>query len=470
MKTVKITCAMNHAKNAAITVALWSLMISSVAPRALAQTGWAVGKRGTILTTTTGDKWTTATPPDQNADILSFSFVAGYLSVIVRNNVTNDWRIYSSDKPLQKDPGWKMQLRTGLTLNAISVRSEKKGIAVGEDGTIFWANAGKWIRSYKDEKKETNWTDKTLRDVFFFDDKNAWVVGDKNTILRTTDSGKTWESLTLPVPERAQPRNFSSISIVDAQTWWFTSGDGILWTTNGAKDPKKDWNWSEFGFGGFAGIQALKDKDKQNVWVIGTSQTPPLLPVSFMLSNPTWGKTKQDWSRVDGLTYEMAGTLRSVSFVGPPAKPNGWVAGDKGIFRNNFDGAGWKKTWGPGVIYKITMFPKPNKKQQVKLDTSTSPEGGAADVNYVSVTGSGFPEGNIDPANVVVQLAADCHGAAYATTSAVSLVSGSGDSRLASFLLPSGLDPGQYFVSISDSEEGDANFESSNCSEVRVSQ
>jgi hypothetical protein len=36
--------------------------------------------------------------------------------------------------------------------------------------------------------------------------------------------------------------------------------------------------------------------------------------------------------------------------------------------------------------------------------------------------------------------------------------------------LPSGLAPGQYFVSISDSEEGDANFESSNCSAVNVAQ
>lgn len=41
---------------------------------------------------------------------------------------------------------------------------------------------------------------------------------------------------------------------------------------------------------------------------------------------------------------------------------------------------------------------------------------------------------------------------------AVSIASGSPDSKLVSFLLPRGLAPGQYFVSISDPEEGDANF------------
>ena len=47
----------------------------------------------------------------------------------------------------------------------------------------------------------------------------------------------------------------------------------------------------------------------------------------------------------------------------------------------------------------------------------------------------------------------------------------SDDAILCDFqLLPSGLDPGQYFISISDSTDGDANFESSNCSVVNVAQ
>jgi len=113
---------------------------------------------------------------------------------------------------------------------------------------------------------------------------------------------------------------------------------------------------------------------------------------------------------------------------------------------------------------------RPAPKQQIKLEQSASPDSGIAGVNYVSVSGSDFPDGDINANNVTVVLATECHGTASASTSAVSIVSGSGDSQLVSFLLPAGLDPGQYFISISDSEEGDANFESSNCSEVNVVQ
>ena len=116
------------------------------------------------------------------------------------------------------------------------------------------------------------------------------------------------------------------------------------------------------------------------------------------------------------------------------------------------------------------IFAKPPKKPGVKLDQSTSPNSGIGGVNYLALSGSGFPDGSISPDNVAVQLSTVCHGPASAITPAASLVSSSGDSRLVSFLLPASLPPGNYFVSISDSADGDANFESSNCSGVTVSQ
>jgi hypothetical protein len=88
--------------------------------------------------------------------------------------------------------------------------------------------------------------------------------------------------------------------------------------------------------------------------------------------------------------------------------------------------------------------------------------------DYVSLAASKLPEGNIDPASVRIELATECHGIASTSATAVSIVSGSSGSELISFLLPSGLDRGQYYISISDYAEGDANFESSNCAVVNV--
>ena len=32
-----------------------------------------------------------------------------------------------------------------------------------------------------------------FRDVYFLDAKNGWIIGDKGTIIHTTDGGKNWE-------------------------------------------------------------------------------------------------------------------------------------------------------------------------------------------------------------------------------------------------------------------------------------
>ena len=153
-----------------------------------------------------------------------------------------------------------------------------------------------------------------------------------------------------------------------------------------------------------------------------------------------------------------------------------WVVGDGGTIGKGTTDQGGKTTWKPEtnpqdppqILRSVSMVP--TGQQGVKLDEFTVPDSGVAAMNSLTLTGSGFPEGNINPANVVVRLATECQGDTSATTSTASVASGYGDSKLMSFLLPSGLAPGKYFVSISDSAESDVNFESSNCSEVTVSQ
>jgi hypothetical protein len=160
-----------------------------------------------------------------------------------------------------------------------------------------------------------------------------------------------------------------------------------------------------------------------------------------------------------------------------PSDPdNIWAVGQNGNIAYTADGRKNPSTWvsqdNPTLndqqLNSIRIF-APAKKD-VQLNESTSPGSGTSGVDYVSLFGSGFPDGNINPGNVVVDLATTCQGDASASSSAASVVNGSGDSKLLSFSLPGGLVPGQYFVSISDSAEGDANFESSNCSAVKVAQ
>ncbi len=109
-----------------------------------------------------------------------------------------------------------------------------------------------------------------------------------------------------------------------------------------------------------------------------------------------------------------------------------------------------------GAAYVFTKKKNQNL-VRIRLESLTMPSDGAAGVTYVALSGSEFPEGNIDPTRVVIGLSTECHGFNLASTSAASIVSGDGDSKLMSFLLPSGLESGQYYISVSDYSDGDAN-------------
>ena len=105
---------------------------------------------------------------------------------------------------------------------------------------------------------------------------------------------------------------------------------------------------------------------------------------------------------------------------------------------------------------------------QVNLAAWTAPSSGVAGAFNVNVTASGVPGGTIHPANVVVTFAATCGGAVVATESANTVKNIIGSSDRVNANIPAGLATGNYFVKIADSTGGDANFTSTNCSEVSV--
>ena len=69
----------------------------------------------------------------------------------------------------------------------------------------------------------------TLNDVYVFDENNAIAVGEAGTIIRTTDGGTSWVSLTGGGSDR-----LNSVYFIDANTGWIVGNNGtILKTTNG---------------------------------------------------------------------------------------------------------------------------------------------------------------------------------------------------------------------------------------------
>ncbi len=107
---------------------------------------------------------------------------------------------------------------------------------------------------------------------------------------------------------------------------------------------------------------------------------------------------------------------------------------------------------------------------QVKLTSLTTPSTGVAGVTNVNLIGSGFPSGTITPANIVATLAATCDGAAAATSIGNKITKIIGSTERVNISIPGGLATGTYFVTISDSAVGDANFttQDGSCSELQV--
>ncbi|MGA2136264.1 MAG: PEP-CTERM sorting domain-containing protein [Bryobacteraceae bacterium] len=107
----------------------------------------------------------------------------------------------------------------------------------------------------------------------------------------------------------------------------------------------------------------------------------------------------------------------------------------------------------------------------VALNSWTAPSSGAAGINNVNITGSGFPTtGTITPKNVVVTIYGTCDGTAITTTTATSVKVVLGTTMRLNFSLPSSLTTGKYFVTVADSVAGDADFSTNagSCSEVSV--
>jgi hypothetical protein len=110
----------------------------------------------------------------------------------------------------------------------------------------------------------------------------------------------------------------------------------------------------------------------------------------------------------------------------------------------------------------------------VNLTTFTTPSSGVAGTTNVNITGSSFPSGSTSdsPANIAVAFETTCGGTPVVTVAANSIKTVIGTEDRVNVSIPgTGLAPGthNYFLQISDSTAGDADFTSgTTCSEVQV--
>lgn len=174
-----------------------------------ALTGWIVGDYGMILHTQDGgDTWQEQhcqdivpyVPPDEWEmplpmlfDVCFVDKNSGWISGI-EGNV-----LYTSDG----GKNWKkLQIALDVRIYSIEVKGSM-GVAVGDKGACLYSNDGGLTWNISNEMKTRKW----LRHQSLAGSGICWVVGEKGTVLRTVDAGKSWEMVSgkafdLPVSKK----------------------------------------------------------------------------------------------------------------------------------------------------------------------------------------------------------------------------------------------------------------------------
>jgi photosystem II stability/assembly factor-like uncharacterized protein len=236
-----------------------------------ANRGWAVGSRGTILSTLDGGQtWKTKSQPtpDVLRDIYFTDEENGWL--VCEANVYElkgkaDPRTYL----MQTTDGgetWKRINITGANVDARLVRAVfsrgGRGWAFGEAGAIFTTRdfGVSWTRL-------SSPTRHLLLGGDFVDDDRGWLVGAGATIIQTSDGGETWHLSRLAQSGQNAVR-FAATSFVDNRLGWAVGSGGTIYRTiNGGR------TWQQQNSGVTADLFDVKFLDAVEGWAVGAEGT-----------------------------------------------------------------------------------------------------------------------------------------------------------------------------------------------------
>ncbi|MBI4535240.1 MAG: T9SS type A sorting domain-containing protein [Ignavibacteriae bacterium] len=269
--------------------------------------GWGAGAvNRRIRTTDGGNVWI--------IDTLSYS-----LWDIQFIDSLKGWQCGVSSIEATTDGGktWQVQLNSGAIWSSIFMLDSLHGWAVSETdtlgnpfGLIVHTTNGGMLWTY-----QISPTQYSLKATYFLDSLSGIVVGNVATLLRTTDGGVQWQSLTQSVTSHS----LFGIHIQDPLKAWIVGRQGtILRTSDGGSQ------WSVLTSGTTADLNDVCFVDPQSGWVVGDAST--------ILRTTDNGNS---WA---AQTSPVLSRWRAVDFS---QYPTGWIVGGGRLLRSTDGGNSW---------------------------------------------------------------------------------------------------------------------------------
>ena len=224
------------------------------------------------------------------------------------------------------------QLDVSMNFYSVGYVAESKIYLAGDFGKILFSsdNGENWTE--QDANLEDN---ATLREIFFIDSLQGWAVGNRNSIIKTTNGGQEWESLNSGMylnPWQSEVQ-FVSVCFSNPNKGWIVGGKGTILRTEDGGD-----TWELIDLGITTWLNKVYFIDELNGWILGSN---------LLYSTNDGGET---WSEVNIPGYSS--NLQSISFA---TNQIGWIGGWQGkLLKTTDKGATWEDVLGlPEGVFEI---------------------------------------------------------------------------------------------------------------------
>lgn len=284
-------------------------------------TGWAVNSDELIHTTNGGNNWTYQKVELEDGKFMkTVFFLNKNLGWIGGDEIwhTQDGGI---NWELQSDDLKKARYRQ---INSIFFLNENIGWASGDSSLVLRTIDGGENWYSNSVGSEVN----TISSITFLDSLNGWAVG-FHEILRTKDSGVTWDTVYYDVTEDIY---FGSIDFIDSANGWAAANNGRVLRTNNSGI---NWDTTTIEMGNVytSYFEDINFIDSNNGILIGAWGDNFFNSHSLIYKTTDSGK---NWTP-SNYNYSLAG-LHSLAFAGGGTF---YCIGDNAILKTNDMGNNW---------------------------------------------------------------------------------------------------------------------------------